>query len=127
MGEIKKFITEILVEHFYIQESEIDWNEKIEYVPLDDLDTVELLMKIEQHYQISIPDEVCEEFESLNEVINYVSAARGVVENFAHELAKEPHTEALNKHNVMPSLPLDESGKWDEHGLCKTCGAVKPF
>lgn len=28
----------------------------------------------------------------------------GVVENFAHEPVKEPHTEALNKHNVSSCL-----------------------
>jgi len=36
----------------------------------------------------------------------------GVVENFAHELPKEPQTEALNKHNVSGSLPDAEIFLW---------------
>jgi hypothetical protein len=32
----------------------------------------------------------------------------GVVENFAHEPVKEPHTEAFNKHNVSCRFFIDE-------------------
>ena len=44
----------------------------------------------------------------------------GVVENFAHELPKEAHTEALNKHSVMESLPPTDEMKvfW----ACLNCG-----
>ena len=36
--------------------------------------------------------------------LRWVLECGGVVENFAHELSKEPLTEALNKHNVMESV-----------------------
>jgi len=56
--------------------------------------------------------------------------ARGVVLNFAHELTKEPLTEALNKHNVMGRselLPPDCFPDTEADGVvfCGKCGHIK--
>lgn len=39
--------------------------------------------------------------EVFKKLVSEFELSAGVVKNFAHELTKEPHTEALNKHNVM--------------------------
>ena len=80
MEKIKQLITELLEDKFYIKKDEIDWTEQLEYVPLDDLDCLDLLMAIEAHYQISIPDETCESFKNLDEIVKYLYA-RGVVKS----------------------------------------------
>ena len=44
----------------------------------------------------------------------------GVVSNFAHELPKEPLTEALNKHNVMGRSELLVNFLWEQYKINKT-------
>ncbi len=45
----------------------------------------------------------------------------GVVSNFAHELNKEPHTEALNKHNVSGSVCLHCGFDREKHSILALC------
>ena len=40
----------------------------------DSLDSVELVMSIEQKFDISIPDEVAENIKTVGDIINYVKA-----------------------------------------------------
>jgi hypothetical protein len=56
--------------------------------------------KIEE-YESNLKAREKELLELLDE---YKLKCGGVVENFAHELPKEPLTEALNKHDVMESV-----------------------
>jgi acyl carrier protein len=38
----------------------------------DSLDRVELLMKVEKEYQITIPDEVTDDMQTVGDVVNYI-------------------------------------------------------
>ena len=40
----------------------------------DSLDAVEIIMALEEEYDIEIPDEVAEEFKTVGDIINYVKA-----------------------------------------------------
>lgn len=77
MEKIKQFITELLEDKFYIKKEQIDWHEELEYVPLDYFECLDLLTAIEDHYKIIIPDETCESFKNLDEIVRYLDA-RGV-------------------------------------------------
>lgn len=41
---------------------------------LDSLDFVEVIMAIEDDFDISIPDEVAEQFKNMRDILNYVNA-----------------------------------------------------
>jgi len=43
----------------------------------DSLDTVELVMEFEDHFDISIPDEDAEKIQTVGDAVKYVSAKKG--------------------------------------------------
>ena len=40
----------------------------------DSLDAVEIIMALEEEYEIEIPDEVAEEFKTVGDIVNYIEA-----------------------------------------------------
>ena len=43
----------------------------------DDLDVVELIMSIEQEFEISIPDEYSEKFKTVKDIVDYINKTKG--------------------------------------------------
>lgn len=58
-----------------IDKKRIKQNTKIADLPADSLDLVEIVMKLEQKFDICIPDDKVEELTSVRKVINHVNKA----------------------------------------------------
>jgi acyl carrier protein len=58
-----------------IDKKRIKQTSKIADLPADSLDLVEIVMKLEQKFNIAIADDKVEEMDSVRKVINYVTKA----------------------------------------------------
>lgn len=66
-------IAEIIAEKFDIDVSEVKLTTNIfEDLGADSLDIVDMLMMLEDQYNISIPDEVAQEMRTIGDVVNYI-------------------------------------------------------
>jgi len=70
--KLKKLITDVLD----IKKEKISFESKfLEDFGADSLDIVEMVMAIEEEFNIEIPDEDVEKVLSVNDVINYIQSA----------------------------------------------------
>lgn len=69
MEKIKNVLSEIIQDKFYLEKDEIDWFQKLENVPLDDL-----VCEIELTYAIFIPIETSDSFKNLDDIVRYLDA-----------------------------------------------------
>lgn len=70
-----KKIKAIIVEQLsVIDPSEITPETAFDSMDIDSIDAVEIIMAIEDEYEIEIPDEVAEEFTSIADIINYLNS-----------------------------------------------------
>ena len=68
-------VKEIIVEQLGVEEEDVNPNAKfIEDLGADSLDTVELVMALEEHFDIQIPDEDAEKITRVKEAIDYIEA-----------------------------------------------------
>lgn len=68
-------IKKILSEQFDVDENDINQDTKIEGdLGADSLDVVDLLMSIEDEFEIEIPDEDIENIKTVGEIEKYISA-----------------------------------------------------
>ncbi|MBX7137951.1 MAG: acyl carrier protein [Oligoflexia bacterium] len=71
--EISKRIKEIIVEQLGVGIEEVNPEASfIEDLGADSLDIVELIMALEEEYDIEIPDEDAEKIQTVKDVISYV-------------------------------------------------------
>ena len=79
--EILSRLKEIVIDRLDVEEGQIK-NEAsfIEDLGADSLDIVELIMGIEEEFDIEIPDEDAEKLTTVGEALNYVSGKLGVEE-----------------------------------------------
>ena len=71
--DIKKKVKEIIVEKLGVDEAEV--TEEASFtndLGADSLDTVELIMKFEKEFNISIPDDQAEKIATVGEAIEYI-------------------------------------------------------
>lgn len=69
-----KKIKSIIVEQLsVIDPSEIKQDTSFDSMDIDSIDAVEIIMAIEDEYEIEIPDEVAEEFTSIADIMNYLN------------------------------------------------------
>ena len=76
--EIEKKVNDILVDKLGVDYSEINANAKMkEDLNADSLDAMELIMEFEREFEIRIPDEKIDDFNSLNvsDIYNYIDEA----------------------------------------------------
>jgi len=72
---IKEKIREIVAEHLGVDISKVtDDAEFIEDLGADSLDTVELVMRLEEEYAIEISDEVAEKMITVKDAIDYIES-----------------------------------------------------
>ena len=70
---MKDQIKEIISNHLGIQIDEIDDNADIfEVLGADSLDGVDLLLSLEDLFEISVPDEEAIELRTVNKIVNYI-------------------------------------------------------
>ena len=71
-------VKSIIVEQLGVDEEDVNPNAKfIEDLGADSLDTVELVMALEEHFDIQIPDEDAEKIQSVRDAYAYVEQHKG--------------------------------------------------
>ena len=75
MSDIQERVTKIIVEQLGVKEEEVK-NEAsfVDDLGADSLDTVELVMALEEEFDTEIPDEEAEKITTVQEAIDYVTA-----------------------------------------------------
>mgnify|MGYP004744601139 CR=1 FL=1 len=74
MADFEK-VRKIIAEQLGIDESEItEDSDIINDLGADSLDTVELIMALEEEYDIEIPDEDAEKIRTVKDVLNYIGS-----------------------------------------------------
>jgi acyl carrier protein len=66
-------VKEIIIEQLGVEEDDVTPNAKfIEDLGADSLDTVELVMALEENFDIQIPDEEAEKIVTVNDAVQYI-------------------------------------------------------
>ena len=77
MEEIQEKIVKIISEQLGKDESEISMSSNfIEDLDADSLDTVELVMALEEEFEIDIPDEAAEKITTVQSAVNFISETK---------------------------------------------------
>ena len=75
MSDIDERVKNIIIKQLGVQEEEIKNESKfVEDLGADSLDTVELVMALEEEFDTEIPDEEAEKITSVQQAIDYISA-----------------------------------------------------
>jgi len=70
---VEEKVKEIIVEQLGVDEEDVNPNAKfIEELGADSLDTVELVMALEEHFDIQIPDEEAEKIVTVGDAVQYI-------------------------------------------------------
>lgn len=70
---IEEKVKQIIVEELGVDEPEVTANARfIEDLGADSLDTVELVMRFEEEFDIEIPDEDAENIQSVRDAVTYI-------------------------------------------------------
>lgn len=73
MSDIAEKVTDIVVEQLGLERDKVKPESSfVDDLGADSLDTVELVMALEDEFDIEIPDEEAEKITTLQEAINYV-------------------------------------------------------
>lgn len=75
MSSIEERVTDIVVEQLGLDRDKVTPGSKfVDDLGADSLDTVELVMALEEEFEIEIPDEEAEKITTLRDAIAYVEA-----------------------------------------------------
>ena len=75
MSDIEARVKQIVVEQFGVSEEEVTSTASFVYdLGADSLDTVELVMALEEEFDCEIPDEDAEKITTVNQALDYVNA-----------------------------------------------------
>ena len=78
MSEIETEVKQIVVEHLGIDESKVTPEAKfIDDLGADSLDTVELVMALEEAFDIEIPDEAAEGIATVGDAVKFIEDKKG--------------------------------------------------
>ena len=73
MASVDERVKNIIVEQLGVEESQVTGTAKfVEDLGADSLDTVELVMALEEEFSIEIPDEDAEKIATVGDAINYI-------------------------------------------------------
>ena len=73
MSSIEDRVKKIIVEQLSVKEEQVKNDAKfVEDLGADSLDTVELVMQLEEEFECDIPDDVAGEIATVQEVIDYI-------------------------------------------------------
>ena len=76
MSEIAERVKKIVVEHLGVEESKVVPEASfIDDLNADSLDTVELVMLLEEEFDIEIPDDAAEKITTVGDVIKHIEKA----------------------------------------------------
>lgn len=75
MASVEEKVKEIIVEQLGVNESDVASDAHfVDDLGADSLDTVELVMKFEEEFDIEIPDEDAEKIQTVQDAIDYINA-----------------------------------------------------
>lgn len=75
MASVEEQVKEIIVEQLGVSDDSVGGTANfIDDLGADSLDTVELVMKFEEDFDIEIPDEDAEKIRTVQDAIDYISA-----------------------------------------------------
>jgi acyl carrier protein len=78
MSTIDERVKKIVVEQLGVKEDEVNENSSfVDDLGADSLDTVELVMALEEEFDCEIPDEEAEKITTVQQAIDYVNAHLG--------------------------------------------------
>jgi acyl carrier protein len=78
MSNFFEEIKRIVVDKLQVDEKQVTLEASfIEDLGADSLDTVELVMDLEEHFEIEIPDEDAEKLRTVKDAVDYVTAKKG--------------------------------------------------
>jgi len=77
-NSIEERVTKIVMEQLEVSQEQAVLNASfVEDLGADSLDTVELVMALEEEFEVEIPDEVAEKITSIQEAVDYVKEQLG--------------------------------------------------
>jgi acyl carrier protein len=72
-GSVEERVKQIIVDELGVDEAEVTANARfIDDLGADSLDTVELVMRFEEEFNIEIPDEDAEKITSVRDAVEYI-------------------------------------------------------
>lgn len=75
MNDLEKKVKEIIIEKLDVEEDKITMEASfIDDLGADSLDTVEVIMKFEEEFDIEIPDEEAEKIRTVGDAIKYLES-----------------------------------------------------
>ena len=75
MSTVEERVKQIVVEQLGVKEEEVSPDSSfVDDLGADSLDTVELVMALEEEFNCEIPDEEAEKITTVQEAINYIEA-----------------------------------------------------
>ena len=89
-------LKEIIIDRLDVEEDQIRPEASfVEDLGADSLDIVELIMGIEEEFDIEIPDEDAEKLTTVGEAINYACSKLGIEAEFPHFCRRESAEDSL--------------------------------
>ena len=77
MASVEERVKQIIVEQLGVDEAEVTPKASfVDDLGADSLDTVELVMALEEEFEIEIPDEDAEKITTVQQAIDYISERR---------------------------------------------------
>ncbi len=74
MSDVEQKVKDIIVEQLGVKKEQVTENASfIDDLGADSLDTVELVMALEESFNIEIPDEEAEKIRTVGEAVNYIN------------------------------------------------------
>ncbi len=74
LAEIESKVKKIVAEQMGVAEAEISRTTSfVNDLNADSLDTVELVMEFEEHFDVSIPDDEAEKIQTVGDAIDYIA------------------------------------------------------
>ena len=78
MSSIEERVRKIVVEQLGVKEDEVTLEASfVDDLGADSLDTVELVMALEEEFETEIPDEEAEKITTVQQAVDYVNAHQG--------------------------------------------------
>ena len=73
MSSVEQKVKQIIVEQLGVDESQVDNSASfVDDLGADSLDIVELVMELEEEFEITIPDDQAEKIKTVGEAIDYI-------------------------------------------------------
>lgn len=78
---IEESVIQIVCEQLLIDAEDVNYNSKLADLEADSLDIIEIVMDVEDEFEISIPDEDFEKLDSIFNIIEYIKNAKSSKSN----------------------------------------------